>query len=555
MNFKIFIISLFVIIKVISGEEENANTIITTPMGKIEGSIPFQTRLGRDIFSFRGIRYAKAPIDDLRFQPPVAVQKYEGIYNATADGPTCPQPPFLAPSSEDCLFLNVYTTKLPRKNKNPKRPVIIHLHSGGFYSGTERSNWGGPQYFMDRDIVLITMNYRLGSLGFMSTGDRFAPGNNGLKDQVVAMKWVQKNIEAFGGDPKSVTLMGYSAGSWSVLLHMVSPMSKGLFHKGIASSGSYLGIYPLPKAQLQYAQKQAQILKCPDDTSENIIKCLKTKTAEELGNSLFQFFEFGNNPILLWSPVIEGDFGQERFLPDQPLNLIKDGKVMDIPLITGVTKDEFHGQAIDIINNGTLLDDLDKNWEKLAPICFSYERNTDKSKLVSKKAREFYVPEKKLSNLSLKGLSEIFADGVVGYSVNRITKLLSETIKSPVYHYRFSYQGRYSHINIPGTDTPAGVAHHDDLIYTFYISTIFPYFNTTDPEFKVSTKLTTLFENFAKTGNPTPMNHHLLNHVKWEPYKRNTQKYLDLGERFELKEKLYEKRYNFWESLYPIDKI
>ncbi|RZB39920.1 COesterase domain containing protein, partial [Asbolus verrucosus] len=131
--------------------------------------------------------------------PPVPVQKWSGVYNATVDGPLCPQPN-TDPISEDCLMLNVYTTKLPESCDNPKRPVIIYLHPGGFYSGSGRSNWGGPQYFLDQDIVLVTINYRIGSLGFISVGKE-APGNNALRDQVVAMKWVKNNIAAFGGDP------------------------------------------------------------------------------------------------------------------------------------------------------------------------------------------------------------------------------------------------------------------------------------------------------------------------------------------------------------------
>lgn len=218
---------------------------------------------------------------------------WDDTLNATVDGFSCPQPfqdLVNNPVSEDCLILNVYSTKLPRGGENPKRPVIVYLHSGGFYSVTSVSYWTGPQYFMDQDIVLVTVNYRLGSLGFISTGDREAPGNNGLKDQVEALKFVKSNIASFGGDPDSITICGYSAGAFSVSLHMLSPMSQGLFHKAIIMSGSIYGQYPIEKGQFHLAQKQAQLVGCPDDTSANIIRCLKTKSAVELGNSLLGFF-------------------------------------------------------------------------------------------------------------------------------------------------------------------------------------------------------------------------------------------------------------------------
>lgn len=105
---------------------------------------------------------------------------------------------------------------------------LSYIIPGGFYAVSGQSkNFAGPQHLMDRDIVLVTLNYRLGALGFLSTGTEESPGNNGLKDQVVALRWVRNHISKFGGDPGSVTIMGYSAGGWSVSLHMVSPMSRG----------------------------------------------------------------------------------------------------------------------------------------------------------------------------------------------------------------------------------------------------------------------------------------------------------------------------------------
>ena len=124
----------------------------------------------------------------------------------------------------------------------------------------------------------------------MSAGDSLLPGNIGLKDQVIALRWIKDNIAAFGGDPDCVTITGYSAGSWSISLHLVSPMSKGLFHRAIAMSGSAINQKPLPKDQKNLAIKQAEILGCPTDTVGNMLICLNTKSAEDFANSLPQFF-------------------------------------------------------------------------------------------------------------------------------------------------------------------------------------------------------------------------------------------------------------------------
>ncbi|KAG5884816.1 hypothetical protein JTB14_012024 [Gonioctena quinquepunctata] len=232
----IVIVALLGCILIISDVNSSQNEpSVTTTLGQIKGTI-ITSRLGKPINSFRGIRYAKAPVNELRFKPPVPIEKWEGVLDATKDGPLCPQPTY-DPVSEDCLFINVYSTKLPIGSENPKRPVIVFIHSGGLYSLGSASYWNGPNYLLDQEVVLVTFNYRLGALGFLSTGDKEAPGNNGLKDQVAALKWVKHNIASFGGDPNSVTLLGHGSGAMSVVLHMVSPMSQDLFHKAAAMSG------------------------------------------------------------------------------------------------------------------------------------------------------------------------------------------------------------------------------------------------------------------------------------------------------------------------------
>ena len=128
---------------------------------------------------------------------------------------------------------------------------------------------------MDRDIVLVTMNYRLGTLGFLATGTKEAPGNAGFKDQVLALKWIQNNIAKFGGSPELVTIAGQSAGGRCVSLHMVSDMSKGLFHRAIALSGAITPQWKIGLDQLDLARKQARLVKCPDDNIDAMVNCLK----------------------------------------------------------------------------------------------------------------------------------------------------------------------------------------------------------------------------------------------------------------------------------------
>ncbi|KAF2902347.1 hypothetical protein ILUMI_03838 [Ignelater luminosus] len=509
---------------------ENENPVVTTPLGEIKGVI-LTTVLGKSIYSFRGIRYAKPPVGELRFKPPVPVEKWDDIYDGTKDGSVCPQPSRIDTVSEDCLFLNVYTTKLPHGKDNPKRPVMVYFYAGGFYSGAGSSKWEGPDYLLDQNIVLVTLNYRLGSLGFLSTGDALAPGNNGIKDQVIALRWVRDNIATFGGDPNLVTIFGYSAGGTSVTLHMVSPMSKGLFHRAIFMSCSAFGKWPMETHQFSLAQKQARLLNCPDDTSANIIKCLKTKSAEELGNSLDGFSEFGYDPIIVWSPVIEPDFGQERFLTENARELLLKGEFAKVPVMGGISALEFAVSALDVIGNATLLKEMDEDFERVAPIAFIYERDTENSKHISKELRKYYLGDGPLNNASLSGLEKLYAESVTGFDVNR---------------------GQYSHYYLPGTETPYGVIHHDDLIYLFYISPWFPRFNATSPDYVMVKKLTKLLTNFASTGNPIPQPNDALDNIDWIPYTNKNKEYLDIGKKLVMKKNLFEDRYAKWEELFPL---
>ncbi|KAK5641624.1 hypothetical protein RI129_010171 [Pyrocoelia pectoralis] len=549
MMCQIIIVFLFISpIALINGYGKNQNPIVNAPFGDIQGTT-IRSLLGRSIYSFIGIRYAKPPVGELRFMPPVPIEKWNSVYDATKDGPLCPQPSNLK-MSEDCLFLNVYTTKLPSEYCNPKRPVLFYIHPGGFYSGTSLSTRAGPKYYLDQDIVLVTINYRLGALGFISTGDHFAPGNNGLKDQVLALKWVKENIASFGGDPNLVTLVGYSAGGASVASHLCSPMSRGLFHRAIQMSGQVFGQLPIGNHQLHLAQKQARLVGCPDDTSENIMKCLRTKGAKELADSFGGFAEFGYDPVLLWRPVVELDFGQERFLTETPIQSVINGNFQKMPIMAGITTEEFSYRALATVENPELLRTMDEEFERVAPIAFIYERNTTRSKAASKKLREVFLGSDKLSRDSLTGLRHLYADGIGGFGLNRGVKLMAATNTKNTYYYRFSFVGKI-HFYLPNTTEEFGAVHHDELLYMFN-SERFPTINVTDPEYAMIKKLTTLHTNFAYTGNPTPRKSELLDNELWSPITPQNNVYMDIDKKLTMKKDLYEERYSVWNSLFPL---
>ena len=154
----------------------------------------------------------------------------------------CPQiNGFTLDGVEDCLFLNVYVPKKAIDDKDIKLPVMVFIHGGSLITGSGNFRDYGPLHFMDKDVILVTINYRLGPFGFFFMGDDMVSGNAGLKDQVMALQWVQDNIQSFGGDPNSVTIFGESAGSFSVSVHILSPLSVDLFHRAVMQSRSAIG--------------------------------------------------------------------------------------------------------------------------------------------------------------------------------------------------------------------------------------------------------------------------------------------------------------------------
>ena len=249
---------LFFILKSIASNED----IVTIFNGQVQGEIRTNELTGAEYRAFHAIPYANPPIGNLRFKPPEPfVDKWNKPYIASnsSRAPICPQ---LAEGNfmnidenqlnEDCLYLSVYA---PIKDViESNLPVLVWIHGGSFDRGIGMFPFHGPERFIEGDdIIMVSINYRVGILGFLSLGIPDVPGNMGLHDQVMALQWVKENIDAFGGDPKSVTIMGESAGSWSTYYHLFSPLSRGLFHRIIAQSGT-----PMSPAYHEYPGEMAK---------------------------------------------------------------------------------------------------------------------------------------------------------------------------------------------------------------------------------------------------------------------------------------------------------
>ncbi|KAK8384665.1 hypothetical protein O3P69_014321 [Scylla paramamosain] len=273
--------------RILSGaakEEVRRPFELSTSLGVIAGVQEITELPHRSFFAFRGIPFAEAPVGRLRWEAPKETSgRWAGGYlDATQYRPFCPQ---YDPNTrqvlgeEDCLYLNVYTPVLPHQSP-AKLPVLVFLHGGGYLMGAASSL--GPHKLLRKDIVLVTVNYRLGALGFLSTRDTTLPGNYGALDQVAALRWVRMHVDQFGGDPTRVTLGGFSSGAALVHLHLLSPLSKDLFSSAIMMSGAANCLWSVARYPETGAYLLAEDLDCSSASVYSMRECLKDKTAQEI---------------------------------------------------------------------------------------------------------------------------------------------------------------------------------------------------------------------------------------------------------------------------------
>lgn len=305
---------------------------VQTSHGKIQG---FEDEEG--VKTFLGIPYARPPVGAFRFAPPQEADPRNGIRQAVEFGPSCPQKKdelesaSLWKQSEDCLSLNIWTPGL----ENRKRPVIIYVHGGGFMNGgTADPHYNGRHIAGRGDIVFASVNYRVNAFGFLfleDDGDEFAgSGNNALRDQLLAIRWIGKNITNFGGDPDNITLMGESAGSASVLILMGLPQAKGLFSKVIAESGAL----NLVRTRDQAKAATAGFMKI---AGVKDAAGLRNLTSAEMVAAVEKHLnKAGMEADLLYAPVIDG-----VVIPEAPLAALVKGNASGITLMTGTNFDEF----------------------------------------------------------------------------------------------------------------------------------------------------------------------------------------------------------------------
>lgn len=535
--------------------------VAQTKLGLLWGTVE-ESRGGKRILSFRGIKHVEPPLGQKRWQHPTAVRKWDGIKEAKHNGHICPQhlptKPDIWVGEEDCLWLNVFTRDLV---VNKRRPVIVWIHGGNFARGSAAEY--EPDYLLDQEVVLVTIQYRLGIFGFLSTEDSNLPGNYGMFDQLAALQWVKQNIEAFSGDPGKITLMGQQAGGASVHYHLLSPMTRGLFNRAVSMSGSALCWWASLKRPLERANKLAGLVECKKDDRQEMVECLRGLPMDQLMNTHPNFYAWKHlsqtqEPLTAWSPRVDKEAALP-FLPEEPIDLMREGNFQHIPYITGITDDEGATRASAFFSDMSGVREFEEDFEKLAPLMFGFhDGQSEAPKVMSKKVKDFYWAEKSLDRDVASSLVDAISDSSYAHPIDTTGKLHAMKSAAQVYIYHFGYRGQHSLSHVLPNEYPPklvnpdinyGAGNGDDLMYLFPIlQGLFRPLPAEDLVF--SSRYVDLITSFAKTGKPEIEMGSEVKPFQWDPVNTLNISHLDIGNLMEMDQGLpNNRRMSFWQSM------
>ncbi|KAM6169466.1 bile salt-activated lipase-like [Rhynchocyon petersi] len=521
---------------------------VYTEGGFVEGVNKKLGLFGDYIDIFKGIPFADVPKP---LENPQRHPGWQGTLKAKEYKNRCLQATFTQDNvfgSEDCLYLNIW---VPQGKREVSRnlPVMVWIYGGAFLMGSGQGGnflnnylYDGEEIATRGNVIVVTFNYRVGPLGFLSTGDANLPGNYGLRDQHMAIAWVKRNIAAFGGDPDNITIFGESAGGASVSLQTLSPYNKGIIRRAISQSGVALTPWAIQKDPLFWAKTIAKKVGCPMDDTSKMAKCLKVTDPRALTMSYKMPLAGMEYPMLYYLgflPVVDGDF-----IPDDPINLY--ANTADIDYIAGTNNMDGHifstidMPAVDKTNK----DVTDEDFYKLVS-GLTYNKGPNGAQTTF----DFYTEswKKDSSQVMRKKTVVDFETDVLFLAPTKAAVAMHKTnAKSgKTYTYLFSHPSR-----MPVYPDWVGADHADDIQYVFGkpFATLLGY----RPQDKtVSKTMIAYWTNFARTGDPN-MGHSAVP-THWDPYTLENDNYLEINKKIDsnsMKKQLRATYLQYWAQTY-----
>ncbi|CAH1780156.1 unnamed protein product [Owenia fusiformis] len=537
-------------------EDVDPNPEVDTKNGRVRGTVHYTINSTKPVYTFYSIPYAQAPTGAGRFGKPTPAQSWTGIRNATEIAHACvengpvvrmmlntplalhnriPMPQRFDIYSEDCLELDVYTP-----NTTGKLPVLFWIHGGGFYLGTGHA-YNGTALCTFTDLVVVSINYRTGHLGFLSSGDEHMPGNMGFFDQVMALKWVKNNIQAFGGDPDRITVAGESAGSWSVSSLLVSPISKDLFKRAILQSGSINTDKLINENPRKKFDGIVKLIGCANETLEDTIQCLRTISIDEISKVGPQFESD-------W-PTIDGEI-----FPEHPRDLYLKTDFSDKDVLAGVTEDEgfmFLGMPVE---TGRIPENMNNSYgrfilEIIQGLTSYMREDAITIENIEKIATEYLENNASADTASEELLKETSVDIISDLAMFFPTLNTTRTIKGMggnTYFYVFSHSPSFAALPRPAY---VDSTHFDDVFFMFGVGFLDKWIDEgkgyvfSDAEQELSKQMMQYWANFAATGNPNGDGLH-----NWPEYDVDNQKYAVIKPNISSSQIDFQKKFNYWKE-------
>jgi len=471
---------------------------------KVEGGLISGTTAD-GITSFKGIPFAAPPTGDWRWKPPQPVVAWQGVRACNEFGPQCPQAPYPQSSmyysppqkqSEDCLYLNVWTGG----KAGDRRPVMVWIHGGALTRGAGSTPTYNGTAFAKRGVVLVTINYRLGPLGYLAHPELTAEspnhssGNYGVLDQIAALKWVQKNIAAFGGDPRRVTIFGESAGSWSVNALVATPLAKGLFHRAIGESGGQFGPMSYMKEdrnKLPSAEKVgAAFAKAAGADSLKALRAVPDDKIIDVFNNDTEGRKFRTSPTV-----------DAYVFPDEIRNIFAKGKHNDVPVLVGSNANEMTTLTVPASVPKTVAD---------------YRKRVEAQYAEMIKEFDTVYPVKSDDDVAAAYLGSL-RDATFTLQMRTWARLTANG-KSKAYLYFFS------HVPPNPNSKYLGAYHAGEIAY------VFNNLNRqnallTETDARLADTMMRYWVNFATTGDPNGKGL-----PQWTAYNRDAEPYMDFGD-------------------------
>ncbi|XP_076741781.1 cocaine esterase-like [Maylandia zebra] len=495
--------------------------VVRTKLGSLKGEYVSVKGKETGVHAYLGVPFAKPPLGpSLRLAPPQPVGGWEGVRDATKQPPMCIQSKEtvldlvdklgkalveIPDISEDCLYLNIYAPA--NRAKNAKFPVMVWIHGGGFALGSA-SIYDGSALAAYQDVVVVLIQYRLGLLGFLSTGDEHISGNFGLLDQVEALKWIQQHIHNFGGDPGLVTIFGESAGGVSVSLLLLSPLSDGLFHRAIAESGTAAMNVLMANDPLPMAQAVANASGCSLESTKKISDCMRNLDIDTIVG-------FTQDLTLRFQVNVDG-----HFLTKPVDELFRKHELHAVPFMTGVNNDEGGWMLASFFAPQNWTEGLDR--EFLLNMVSSFYPDP-KAAFISDVIADEYIGNGDDRVKNRDGYTEMLGD--LFFTIPAIKAANAHRdAGAPVYLYEYQHPPKFLQQKRPSF---VGTDHADEIFTVLGFCFTTTHIRLPNPcpedEEQLSKIMMSYWGNFARTGSP---NGHNL--VHWPKYGAE-EKYLAIG--------------------------